>query len=157
MDPEVRKAYLDFVRGGKGHVTIHAGGCSFYDGWPEYRKVALVFWDMGVTNHPRAHDFEVRIDKADHAVAKGLDGFTTKDELWIRPGVVEGASVVASGLSPKRDDGKGSGNWEPIAVTAPYGKGRCFATLLGHDGTMMQNKGFQQLLIRGVRWAARGK
>ena len=68
--------------------------------------------------------------------------------------VVEGATVVASGYSPKRDGIKGSGNWEPVAVTAGYGKGRCFATLLGHDVTMMQNDGFKELLIRGVRWAA---
>jgi type 1 glutamine amidotransferase len=151
--PEVRKAYLDFVRGGKGHVTIHAGGSSFYEGWPEYRKVALVFWDKGVTSHGRPHEFEVRIDKPDHAVAKGFDGFTTKDELWIRPGVVEGATVVASGASPKQGDGKEPGSWEPVAVSAHYGKGRCFATLLGHDAGIMQNEGFKKLLVRGVRWA----
>lgn len=150
--PEVRKAYLDFVRGGKGHVTIHAGGSSFYKDWPEYRKVALVFWDKGVTSHPRQHDFKVRIDQGDHAVTKGLGGFTTKDELWMRPGVVEGATVLASGFSPK--DVKGSGNWEPVVVTAEYGKGRCFATLLGHDAATMRNEGFQEVVVRGVRWAA---
>lgn len=154
---ENRKAYLDFVREGNGHVTIHAGGSSFYDGWPEYRKVALVYWDKGVTSHPPAHDFEVRIDQADHAVTKGLDGFATRDELWTRPGVVEGATVVASGLSPKPPEGKGSGNWEPVIVTARYGKGRCFATLLGHDAGIMKNEGFQEVLARGVRWAANRK
>jgi len=42
-------------------------------------------------------------------------------------------------------------------VTATYGKGRCFATLLGHDAQIMENADFQRLLIRGVSWAATGK
>jgi hypothetical protein len=38
-----------------------------------------------------------------------------------------------------------------------FGKGRCFALLLGHDARTMQNAGFQALLVRGTEWAATGK
>ncbi|NQT36700.1 MAG: ThuA domain-containing protein [Planctomycetes bacterium] len=153
---ETRQAYLDFVRGGKGHVTVHAGGSSFYKDWPEYRKVALVYWNLGATGHGRQHEFEIRIDKADHPLMAALEGFTMRDELWNKPGVVEGATVLASAYSDKQHEPSGTNQWEPSVVAATYGQGRCFATLLGHDAKIMENKGFQQLLIRGVQWAATG-
>ncbi len=155
--PEVRKAYLDFVRGGGGHAAIHAGGSSFYEGWPEYRKVALIYWNLGTTGHGRQHEFPVRVEKSGHPLAAALTGFTIRDELWNRPGVVEGATVLASAHSDKEQEPSGTNRWEPSAVAATYGKGRCFATLLGHDANVMQNEGFQQLLLRGVQWAATGK
>ncbi len=154
---DVREAYLDFVRQGKGHVTIHAGGSSFYEGWPEYRKVALVFWNLGATGHGRQHEFPVRVDQPDHAVMAGLDDFTMRDELWNKPGVVEGATVLASAYSDKKSEARGTDQWEPTVVIADYGQGRCFATLLGHDAKIMDNESFRQLLMRGVQWAATGK
>ena len=182
---ETRQAYLDFVRAGKGHVTVHAGGSSFYDGWPEYRRVALVYWDLGTTGHGRPHEFQVHFDchnvgetghnrtsgerhgretghnigfdQPDHAITTGLAKFTIRDELWNKPGVVQGATILASAYSDKRNEPKGTDQWEPSVVVGKYGKGRCFATLLGHDATTMENAGFQQLLIRGVQWAATGQ
>ncbi len=150
-----RAAYLDFVHQGGGHVTVHAGGSSFYDDWPEYRKVSLVFWNLGETGHGRPHGFRVRIDRPDHPVVTGLDEFTIRDELWNKPGVVEHATVLASAYSDHAGEAKGTGQWEPSTVVATYGQGRCFATLLGHDAQIMENEGFRELLIRGVRWAAR--
>ena len=152
-----RQAYLDFVRSGKGHVTVHAGGSSFYEGWPGYREVSLVYWNPGVTGHGRQHEFKVRIDKPDHPLVAALEGFTMRDELWNKPGVVQGATVLASAYSDKQHEPGGTNQWEPSVVAATYGQGRCFATLLGHDAKIMENKGFQQLLIRGVQWAATGK
>lgn len=152
--PDVRKAYLDFVRGGKGHVTVHAGGSSFYEGWPEYHKVALVYWKLGETGHGHQHEFKVRIDRREHVATKSLSEFSIRDELWNRPGVTDDATVVASAFSDSAAESHGTGQWEPSAVIADYGKGRCFATLLGHDATTMENAGFQASLIAGVRWAA---
>lgn len=154
---EVRQAYLDFVRQGNGHVTIHAGGSSFYEGWPEYRKVALVYWNLGKTGHGRQHEFPVRVDEPDHAVTKGMEEFSMRDELWNRPGVVEGATVLASAYSDKQAEPRGTDQWEPSVVVAEYGEGRCCGILLGHDARIMENEGFQQLLVRGVEWAATGK
>lgn len=152
---ESRAAYLDFVRGGKGHVTVHAGGSSFYQDWPEYRKVTLVYWDLKKTHHGAKHSFKVRVDKPDHPVMKGLSEFTHGDELWNAPGVAEGAEVLASSFSdPARS--KGTGQWEPAVVAASYGKGRCLATLLGHDAGDMKSPEFQRILLRGTEWAATG-
>ena len=150
-----RAAYLDFVRGGKGHVTVHAGGSSFYQGWPEYRKVSLVYWDLKNTRHGQKHSFKVRVDRPDHPVTKGLGEFMQQDELWNAPGVAEGCTVLASSYSDPAV-AKGTGQWEPAVVAAAYGKGRCLATLLGHDAGDMKGREFQRILVRGTEWAATG-
>jgi type 1 glutamine amidotransferase len=150
-----RKAYLDFVRQGKGHVTVHAGGSSYYDGWPEYRKVTLIYWAKGKTGHGPQHEFKVRVDKPDHPAMRGVKPFETRDELWNRPGVAEGTAVLASSFSDKA--GKGTGQWEPAVLAASYGEGRCFAILLGHDAKTMEHASFQALLVNGTAWAATGK
>ena len=154
---ETRAAYLEFVRSGKGHVTVHAGGCSFYEGWPEYRKVVLIYWNLGATGHGRQHEFPVRIEKCDHPLAGAIEAFSMHDELWNRPGVVEEATVLASAYSAKKDEPGSTDVWEPTLVAATYGKGRCVGTLLGHDAKTMEDESFQQLLIQSVRWAATGK
>ncbi len=150
-----REAYLEFVRGGKGHVTVHAGGSSFYKDWPEYRNVSLVYWDLKGTNHGPKHDFKVRVDRPDHPAMKGLGEYAAKDELWNAPGVLEGAEVLSSSWSDPGVRG-GTGRWEPSIVAAPYGKGRCFATLLGHDLESMKGREFRRILVRGTEWAAAG-
>jgi hypothetical protein len=39
----------------------------------------------------------------------------------------------------------------------PFGKGRVFTTLLGHDGTSLAHAGSAAALGRGTEWAATGK
>lgn len=147
-------AYVNFVRGGKGHVVVHAGSSSFPD-WQEYRKLSLAAWKLGQTSHgPEDREFQVRIDATDHPVTAGLPGFETRDELWNKPLVSEDATVLASAFSSK--DRKDTGNYEPVALAGRFGQGRCFTLLLGHDARAMENPGFAALLVRGTEWAGTG-
>ncbi|MBM3860774.1 MAG: hypothetical protein FJ395_14135 [Verrucomicrobia bacterium] len=138
-----RAAFLDFVRSGKGVVTVHAGSSSFFD-WPEYHQIAGATWKLGQTKHGKQHQFTVKFIAA-HPITDCLQPFTTTDELWRKPGVAPGATVIATG-----DD-------EPVALVTSFGKGRGFALLLGHDVAAMSNPGFAALLLRGTEWAATGK
>jgi uncharacterized protein len=137
---EARAALLQFVRGGKGFVAVHAGSSSFYD-WPEYQQLGLAWWKNGQTSHGAPHAFTVT-PSGDHPVARGLLPFQTTDELWMKPGVQPDAAVVAEAEG------------QPVALAAQFGKGRAFTLLLGHSAEFMQNAGFQTLLLRGVQWAA---
>jgi len=137
-----REAYLDFIRGGKGLVVIHAGGSSFYD-WPEYQQAAGASWNLGQTGHGKPHEFTVKV-VAEHPVTRGLEPFKTTDELWMRPGVQPAAKVVATGED------------QPLAMATEFGKGRTFTLLLGHSAAFMATPGFQTLLLRGAEWAATG-
>jgi type 1 glutamine amidotransferase len=150
----VRRAYLEFVRGGKGHVVVHAGSSSF-PGWEDYARLTLAAWKDGQTSHGPRHGFPVRIDRPRHPVTSGLAPFVIADELWNKPGVPEGAEVLASSYSAP--DKEGTGAWEPAVLAGRFGRGRSLTILLGHDAAAMDNPGFQVLLRRGVEWAATGR
>ena len=90
-----RTALLDFVRGGKGFIVVHAGSSSFYD-WDAYQRLAGASWKLGQTSHGSPHEFTVR-SVANHPVTRGVAPFRTTDELWVRPGLAPGARVLATG------------------------------------------------------------
>jgi type 1 glutamine amidotransferase len=150
---EAGRTLLDFVRRGKGHVTVHAGSSSFPE-WADYRRMTLAAWKESQSSHGPRHEFPVRIDQPNHPVTAGVGPFKTTDELWNRPGLAEGVQVLASSFSAA--DQGGTGQWEPTALAGRFGEGRSFTLLLGHDAAAMDNPGFQALLRRGVEWAATG-
>jgi type 1 glutamine amidotransferase len=143
----LKGAYAEFVRGGGGHVVVHAGSCSFYD-WADYQAMGIATWKGG-TGHKAVHEFEVRITDGTHPITRALEKFKTTDELWFRPFVQPDARVLAESFS------KTTGNWEPTALVSDFGKGRCFTLLLGHDAKTMRSPGFRSLLLRGTAWAGR--
>jgi type 1 glutamine amidotransferase len=151
---ETRRAYLDFVRRGKGHAVVHAGSASFRD-WKEYGNLTLATWKKDQTVHGPRHEFAVRIDNPRHPVTAGMKPFKIHDELWNRPGISDGATVLASSYSAPEKEG--TGRWEPAVLVGRFGDGRSFTLLLGHDAEAMENAGFQALLRRGVEWAATGR
>lgn len=154
---ETRNAYVDFVRNGGGHVVVHAGSSSFYD-WDDYHKICLATWKGGQTKHGPVHEFKVRVDKPEHSIVKGLAEFRHTDELWCQSGVQPDAVVIASAYADPNLK-NGTGNWEPVLLVGQFGKGRTFATMLGHvwkDGkvdTLMAPE-FRLTFARGVEWAA---
>ena len=148
---DMRKAFVDFVSSGKGHLGIHAGTASFYD-WPEYHQAVLGTFKIGQTSHGKQHAFEVRFASVDHPVSRGLKNFTTTDELWHNTQFQPGVTVLASAFS-SRESG-GSGKDEPVAVAAEVGKGRSVFLVLGHDARAIQNESFRTLVVRSALWSA---
>jgi len=150
----MRSAFLDFVRSGKGFVSVHAGSSSFYD-WPEYQQLAGGSWKLGQTGHGPPHEFTVKLEDADHPITRGLTNFVTTDELWHRTALQTNIEILATAYSAP--EWKGTGKDEPLAFTTKFGEGRSFNLLLGHDTKGMDSAGFQKLLCRGTEWAATGK
>ena len=134
-----KQAYIDFVRRGGGHVVVHAGSSSFPD-WSEYLALTLATWKLGQTGHGPRHEFTVRIDNKEHPITSGLRDFKIHDELWHRPGIQDGVTVLATAFSAKQQGG--SGQDEPIAMVKRFGRGRSFTLLLGHAVSEMENPGF---------------
>jgi hypothetical protein len=152
--PELRRAYVEFVRNGKGHVAIHAGSSTFYD-WPEYQEICVATWKLGQTGHGKPHVFEVRIDQPDHPITKGITGFKKWDELWHRIHAQPGATVLASSYSTK--ESKGTDNWEPNTLVRNFGTGRTVYNSFGHSKEAYDSPEFRVLLARMVEWAATGE
>jgi type 1 glutamine amidotransferase len=153
-DEKTEKAFLEFVRGGKGFVSVHAGSCIFYT-WPEFLDISGSWWKLGQTGHGPMHAFKVTIGDREHPITKGLEDFETTDELWHKEGAVGQPKVLCSALSDKAKGG--SGQSEPVLTCRECGKGRGVRLTLGHDAKAMQNPGFKTLLVRATEWAATGE
>jgi len=148
------KALLDFVRGGKGFVVIHAANNAFPD-WPEYDRLIGGAWRRGA-GHGRRHRYKVTIRDLQHPITRNMPNFLhAVDELYHRLTMQPNLHLLASAYSAKET--RGTGREEPIAWVVYYGKGRVFHTVLGHDLTAMRGLGFVALVQRGTEWAATGE
>lgn len=171
-DPKLRwgnradQALLDYVRSGKGLVMYHFSTAAF-NGWEEYEKLSGGNWRPNQGHHSPSHDFVVEIKDKQHPITRGLKAKfpQPKDELYANlKWQPEGTYHV---LATAWDDhalyaGKakqpipGPGKDHPMLWTLPYGKGRVFATALGHDGPAVQTPAFVVTFTRGAEWAATG-
>jgi type 1 glutamine amidotransferase len=183
---QTRKDFERFVAEGGGVVVIHSSIIPMED-WPAYNRiVGLGAWngrnekdgpwvyrkdDRWVYDyapgaagyHGLQHPFTVVHRQPDHPILKGLPPVWEhfKDELYARlRGPAEQMEVLATAWEVA---GSGSeGRDEPVLWTVRYGKGRTFASVLGHAGNdpelryAMECTGFQVTLLRGAEWAATG-
>ncbi|MBO5633922.1 MAG: ThuA domain-containing protein [Bacteroidales bacterium] len=184
---QMNAAFLDFVKNGGGVVVYHAADNSFTDwkefneiialgGWGGRNEKSgpYVYWkDGGLTrdetpgsggSHGARHEYVMNRRDSEHPIVKDLpeNWKHASDELYDRmrgPGNID-ALLYTAYSSPETG---GSGREEPLVFTVRYGKGRIFHTMLGHcgetleDNPAMQCAGFQELLIRGAEWCARGE
>ncbi|WP_435015917.1 PVC-type heme-binding CxxCH protein [Tundrisphaera sp. TA3] len=141
IEPAQEAALLDYVRGGGGFVPIHCASFCFLNS-PKY--VALVgaqFKSHGTGT------FDVKVVDADHPITRGLNLFTTWDETYVHSRHnEEGRHVLETRAEGDRE--------EPWTWTRDEGKGRVFYTAYGHDARTFGHPGFQDLVERGIRWAA---
>jgi len=148
------QALLDFVRGGKGLVIVHAANNAFAD-WPEYDRLIGGAWRKGA-GHGAYHSFKVMIRDKNHPITQGMTDFQhVPDELYHRLTMQPDAHILATAFSATEQ--RGTGRDEPVAFVLKYGEGRVFHIALGHDLRAMQGAGFVSLVQRGTEWAASGK
>ena len=152
--PELRKAYVDFVRNGGGHVAMHAGSSTFFD-WKEYQEICIATWKSG-THHGPKHMFEVRIEEKAHPITLNLGNFKKYDELWEKL-YISAKDVTILTSSFASSEFKGDNVWEPSTLVSRFGKGRTAYTSLGHDAKAFESNEFRVLLARLTEWAATGK
>ncbi len=95
--------------------------------------------------------FTVKIKNAEHPITQGMEDFRTEDELYAKLDGDAEIEVLATAYSDW------SKKVEPIVFVKRHGKGRVVHNVLGHGLISKQNASYQQLLSRGVEWAATGK
>ena len=138
---------LSFVKSGKGLVSFHFSVRAF-DDWSEYGNLVGRIWTKGSGHGPRG-EFAVKVAQKDHFITQGISDFQADDELYAKLVGDAPINVLVEAYSDW------SHKTEPIAWTLPYGKGRVFNIVLGHDARACKNKAFAKLFQRGVEWAAR--
>ena len=177
---ETQAAFVQYVHGGGGFVSVHAADNSFPD-WKEYNEMIGVGgwggrneksgpylrwrdgkWVQDTSpgrggSHGAQHAFVLTVREPAHPIMRGLpaEWMHAKDELYDRlRGPAQGVTVLASALSTKETNG--SGEQEPLLMALEFGKGRVFHTALGHGPEAVKCVGFAVTLQRGTEWAATG-
>ncbi|GJQ30003.1 MAG: hypothetical protein HBSAPP03_18870 [Phycisphaerae bacterium] len=154
--------FANAVRAGTGVVAIHAANNAF-PGWNDYEAMLGLLWRKGETGHGKFHTFAVELVDAEHPITKGLSGFETPDELYHKMVNPQKAPYHLLARAMSSTESGGTGKYEPMALTVQFGKGRVFATPLGHvwvgsdeSKSSIVSPGFRALLVRGAEWAATG-
>ena len=162
-DASHRKALLDFVKGGKGIIGIHAATDNFYN-WPEATKM------MGGTfdGHPwtSGGTWAFKVDEPGHTLTKSLDseGFKLSDEIYrqkplrlrdrcrvlvsldMNDDATRNANSKKGGILPTDND-------IAISWVHPYGKGRVFFTGFGHNHNIFWNEAILAHILAGAQYA----
>ena len=176
----VQRDLEKFVGSGGGLVIVHAANNAF-EQWPDFNKMIGLGWrgagfgDRITTNdagevvrtpkgqgpgagHGPQHEFTIRLRDTAHPVVKGLpaEWLHTKDELYHgQRGPAADMHLIATAFSDSAKGGTGA--HEPMIWWIPYGKGRVFTTVMGHDTYSMKCVGFQSVVARGSEWSATGQ
>jgi putative membrane-bound dehydrogenase-like protein len=139
--PEQEQALLEFVESGKGFVPLHCASYCFLNS-PKYIDLVGAQFKSHNTG-----TFRTVIPEPNHPVMKGFKGFESWDETYVHTKHNEKDRTVLE----YREEG---GKKEPWTWVRTQGKGRVFYTAWGHDERTWGNPGFQNLVERGIRWAA---
>jgi len=155
-----KKAFLDFVRSGKGLVGIHAATDNF-DGWEE----ASAMIGGRFVKHPWTSDktVTVKIDDPDHPLTRPFAGkaFKVKDEIYVTHPPFYGRDkqrVIMSldmsdpntlnvrGVTPQDHD-------TGISWVKSYGQGRVFYGSLGHNHPICWTPPILSHYLAGIQFA----
>ncbi len=140
-DAKPMQALVEYVENGGGLAPIHCASYCFLNS-PEY--IALV---GGQFKSHGTGEFDVKDVAPDNPILKGLKPFRTWDETYVHTKL----NMADRTLLQVRDE---KGKDEPWTWTRTQGKGRVFYTAYGHDERTWGQPGFQNLVERGIRWAA---
>ena len=141
ISPEQEKALLEYVESGHGFAPIHCASFCFLNSPKITALVGARF---------KSHNtgvFNESIVAPDHPIEKGLHPIESWDETYVH----EMHNQTNRQVLSYRIDGDRK---EPYTWVRTQGKGRVFYTAWGHDQRTWGNRDFQDLLERGIRWAA---
>ena len=141
LPPEGESGILEFVRNGRGLVPLHCASFCFRNSPAWIDLVGAQFQKHG------AGEFRTVNVAADHPVMKGFGGFRSWDETYVHTKHNDRGRTVLE----ERVEGDSR---EPWTWVRTEGKGRVFYTAWGHDQRTWSHPGFQNLVERGIRFAA---
>lgn len=146
-DPFLLENALKVARDGKPSVMIH---CSVH----AFRRSDKVHeWENFCGMRSKVHDpyQSFTTEKLDlkSPITKGwpADWNTPGDELYQTIEFITGSHPLLRAKSPK------DGREHIVCWTHTYGKGRVFATTLGHDFKTAENSDYLHLLASGLLWS----
>ncbi|MBN1443166.1 MAG: ThuA domain-containing protein, partial [Planctomycetes bacterium] len=150
----LRESFMDFVKGGKGVMGIHAAtDCSY--GWKEYGEMMGGFF----TGHPWNEKVGIKNDDPKSPINKafGGEGFMIKDEIYqFNRGIYNRSKQrVLLSLDMEKTSKKGQREDQDFGISwiKTHGKGRVFYCALGHDQTIFMEPKVLQHYVAGLQYA----
>ena len=146
-DPAYISKIVDAHRQGVSAVVIH---CAMHT----YRDAEVDNWRefLGVTTRRHDHQsrYPVTVTAPNHPIMEDFptDWVSPMDELYIIEKLWPNAKALATGTSEETKDP------HPVFWTNEYGKARVFGTTFGHTNDTIADPQFQEIVSRGLLWAA---
>lgn len=140
LTPGQQQDVLAFVREGKGLVVIHSGLRSS-PSWPAF---AEMLGGRLSEKQENVRDIDVAVRVHDFP-PMNLFGKSFRIQDSLSPIQLTGRDVRV--LAESRGI--------PVAWTKSYGKGRIFASQLGHTDAAWDRRDFQHMIFEAIRWAIR--
>jgi hypothetical protein len=155
-DPRHRQALMDFVKGGKGVIGVHAATDNFYN-WREAAEMMGGLFD----GHPwgGGGTWAVKIDDPKHPLneAFGGKGFLIKDEIYQIAGPygrdTHRVLLSLDMTNPRNPDGKRTDGDNAISWVRTFGKGRVFYCSLGHNNEIFWDEAVLRHFLDGIQFA----
>lgn len=130
-----------YIRAGHGFLAVHSG-LAYRRGHQESLGDVTGSYFLG---HPPRCNVELRVTKAEHPIAKGIENFTVRDEHYMMDLAADDACVFLESQSEK-------GGVQPAGYTRVLGNGRLCALTPGHILSVWTHPQFQRLLLNALRW-----
>lgn len=145
-DPQYIRQITGAHRGGPPAIVVH---CAMHS----YRAATIDDWRelLGVTSrrHTRQFAIPVKVAAPEHPLMKGFkaDWVTPVDELYVIEKLWPNTVALATGVSPEDQ------TEHAVAWAGEYAGARVFGTTLGHGNETWSDPTFQDLIVRGMKWA----
>jgi type 1 glutamine amidotransferase len=150
-----KKAFLDWIKAGKGFVGIHSATDTFYK-WPEYGEMIGGYFD----GHPWTQDVTVGIsafDRKSPLTSHWEESFKLQEEIYQYKQFNKENVTVTMKLDPVNTDMTRRGikaTEFPLTWHRNYGKGRVFYTALGHRPEVWRDQRFQTMIVNALKWTS---
>jgi type 1 glutamine amidotransferase len=159
LAPDQKRALLDFVRSGKGLVVMHAG-IDANHGWRDYIDMIgaeQVGHPYNTVEQP-IHPFTLLNEGTDFAATRLLPRrFVKQDELytvrnWSRADIDVLLRIDETTVSDVGDEAPPDRDM-PVAWIKTYGKGRVFASTLGHTREAFKDPDIARMYTQAIEWS----
>ncbi len=157
MAPESRKALLDWIKAGGGFFGSHTAAdtlnhnCWVEDGQQPY--IDMIGGEFAWHKSQQVGKLTVK----EHAITSHLGTKWDIADEWYYFKNVNPRFKPLLIIDTKSMKEKEYTSQEPYAVSwiKRYGNGRVFSCALGHREDVWTNEKFQQMIVKGIKWAAK--
>ncbi len=157
-EPELKDSLMNFIKGGRGVIGVHAATDCFYD-WPEYGEMMGGYFD----GHPWGSDttVTVHIDDPLHPINAAFHGqsFAIQDEIYqfrdpySRNNLRVLLSLDPNGTDMGRNGMKRADKDFAVSWLRTWGQGRVFYCSLGHNDSVFWNPAVLAHYLDGIQYA----